>query len=122
MPTQTQKDSTPSHRVVPRYFEMWNTGDVSVAAEVLSPDWADHAHPEVRAPGDVQHAVAQTRAARPGLRFHVEAVLGADDLVSVVGGVGHESRPGEFDSRLIWLVRLLDGRMVEMWTYRLTNS
>jgi hypothetical protein len=67
-------------------------------------------------------AVAQTRAARLGLRFHVEAVLGADDLVSVIGGVGHESRLGEFDSRLIWLVRLLDGRMVEMWTYRLANS
>lgn len=107
-----------------RYFDMWNTGDVSIAAEILSPDWTDHAHPEVHGPGDVQRAVAQTHAGRPGLRFEVEAILDRDDgdLVSVVGGVGHESWPGVLDSRLIWLMRVADGRLAEMWTYRPTGS
>jgi ketosteroid isomerase-like protein len=106
-----------------RYFDMWNTGDVSIAPDILGADWIDHAHPEVRGPEDVQRAVAQTHAARPGLRFEIEAVLGEEDgeLVSVVGGVGHESRPGVLDSRLIWLIRVVDGRLAEMWTYRPTQ-
>ena len=112
---------TPSHQVANHYFEMWNTGDTSIAPEVLSPDWTDHAHPDVSRPADVQRAVEQTRTARPGLRFRIETILGDGDLLSVIGGVGHESRPGEMDSRLIWLIRLADGRMTEMWTYRLST-
>jgi len=107
-----------SHHVVLRYFQMWNTGDTSIAPEVLSPGWTDHAHPEVTGPADVQRAVTQTHASRPGLRFHIDTILGSDDLLSVVGGVGHESRPGMIDSHLIWLIRILDGQMAEMWTYR----
>lgn len=110
-----------SRHIASRYFHMWNTGDTSIAPEVLGADWADHAHPEISGPADVQRAVEQTRAARPGLRFEIETILGDGDLISVVGGVGHESRPGEMDSRLIWLIRLVDGRMTEMWTYRLST-
>ena len=114
-------DEVSSHQVVRQYFQMWNTGDTSVARDVLSPAWTDHAHPEVNGPADVQRAVMQTRAARPGLRFHIDTVLGSDDLLSVVGGVGHESSPDDIASRLIWLIRLQDGQMVEMWTYRLSS-
>lgn len=121
MDNAMQANSTSSQEVVQRYFQMWNTGDTSFAQEGLSPDWTDHAHPEVKGPVDVQRAVTQTRAARPGLRFYIDTILGTDDLLSVVGGVGHESRPGDLDSRLIWLIRLLDGQMVEMWTYRLST-
>ncbi|MFI5774378.1 nuclear transport factor 2 family protein [Streptomyces sp. NPDC051658] len=108
----------PSHHVAQRYFQMWNTGDTSIAPEVLSPDWADHAHPEVTGPAGFQRAVTHTHASRPGLRLHIDTILGTDDLLSAVGGVGHESRPGTIDSHLIWLIRLLDGQMAEMWTYR----
>jgi hypothetical protein len=92
---------------VTRYFDMWNTGDISIAPQVLSSGWVDHAHPEIDSIGKVQAAV---RAAPPGLTFHVDSVLddGAD-LVAVVGRVGA--------SRLIWLVRVEDGLMAEMWTY-----
>ncbi|MCX4851155.1 nuclear transport factor 2 family protein [Streptomyces sp. NBC_00893] len=114
-------DSVPSHQVVRRYFQMWNTGDLSIAPQVLSPDWTDHAHPEVNGPADVQRAVTQTHTTRPGLRFYIDTILGDDDLLSVVGGVGHESRPRAIDIRLIWLIRVLDGQMVEMWTYRLST-
>jgi ketosteroid isomerase-like protein len=104
--------------VVRRYFDMWNTGDTTAAAAILHPDWVDHAHPEVAGPEGVRQSVAAVRAARPNLRFHVEAVLGDGDLVAVVGGVGDEARDGGAPGRLVWLVRVRDGRMVEMWTYR----
>ncbi|WP_031524834.1 nuclear transport factor 2 family protein [Streptomyces sp. NRRL F-5123] len=113
----------PAHATVRRYFEMWNSGDISIAPDVLCPDWTDHAHPDLAGVADVQSAVTRIRTARPGLRFHVETVLGSgDELLSVVGGVGDASRPGVVDSHLVWLVRLRGGRMAEMWTYRRTSG
>jgi ketosteroid isomerase-like protein len=105
--------------LVARYFEMWNSGDTSAAAEILAPDWVDHAHPEITGPADVAAAVTRVRAARPGLRFDIEAYLeeGASEpdapeaaLVAAVGG------------RLLWLVRVRDGRLAEMWTYQRTDG
>jgi hypothetical protein len=100
--------------IAARYFEMWNTGDSSIAAEILSPGWVDHAHPEVTGPDAVRLAVERTRAAQPDLRFHIEAVMGDGDLAAVVGTAGR--------GRLIWLFRLEDGRLAEMWTYRDTGA
>jgi hypothetical protein len=104
--------------VVARYFRMWNTGDPAIAPEVLSAGWVDHAHPEVTGPADVQRAVERLRATQPDLRFHIDAILGDGELIAAVGGVrrvaGAESPAG----RLIWLVRLEEGRMTEMWTFR----
>jgi ketosteroid isomerase-like protein len=116
-------DNAPlSHQIVARYFEMWNTGDPSIGMEILSPAWMDHAHPEVTGRHGVQRAVEQIRAAQPDLRFHVETMLGDGDLVAVVGSVGRNSRSSPAASRLIWLIRLEDGQLAEMWTYRDTSS
>lgn len=112
----------PSHNVVARYFQMWNTGDSSIAADVLSAEWIDHAHPEVTSPSDVQRAVEGTRATQPNLRFDIQAILGENDLIAVAGevhlGPGTDTPP----SRLVWLVRLTDGRMSEMWTYHQNHA
>jgi len=101
---------------------MWNAGDSSIAAEILSPEWVDHAHPEVAGPQSVQQAVEHLRAAQSGLRFHVQSILGDGDLVAVVGSVSRGEQAAGEASRLIWLIRVADGRMAEMWTYRDTNS
>ncbi len=34
--------------IVSRYLEMWNTGNVALADEVLAPTYVDYAHLEVR--------------------------------------------------------------------------
>ncbi len=47
MPDDVAKSA---QHIAARYFEMWNTGDSSIATEILSPDWMDHAHPEVTGP------------------------------------------------------------------------
>jgi len=108
------------HAVVARYFEMWNTGDSSIAAQILCPDWADHAHPEVSGPDSVRQAVGRLRAAQPDLRFAITAILGGGDLVAAVGEVGRG--PGTAASRLVWLIRLEGDRMAEMWTYHAAPS
>jgi ketosteroid isomerase-like protein len=102
------------HNPVTRYFDMWNTGDVSIAREVLSPSWVDHAHPEVDGIVGVEQTVRAIHAARPGITFRIDSVLTGDGgLVAAVGRVGANS--------LIWLVRLENGLMAEMWTYT-TNA
>jgi ketosteroid isomerase-like protein len=107
-----------SQQVVARYFDMWNSGDVAAAPEILSPRWVDHAHPEVASPWDVQQAVERVRAAQPDLRFRVDAILGDGDLVAAIGTVERGRAGAAPGSRLVWLVRLEGGRMAEMWTYR----
>jgi ketosteroid isomerase-like protein len=104
-------------RVVARYFDMWNTGDTSIADQVLHPDWVDHAHPEVTGRAGVQQAVQAIRAASPDLHFHLDTILGDDDQVAVVGSVGRPetaTSPGH----LVWLIHLTNGLMTEMWTYQ----
>jgi SnoaL-like domain len=95
-------DAAPvSQQIAARYFEMWNTGDSSIATQILSPGWVDHAHAEVTGPHAVQLAVEQIRAAQPGLRFHIEAILGDGDLVAVVGTAGRGPHPNLAATRLI---------------------
>jgi ketosteroid isomerase-like protein len=104
--------------VVVRYFDMWNTGDTTIADQILHPDWIDHAHPEVTGPAAVRQAVQAVRAATPGLRFAVHTVLDGDDLVAVVGSVGQTQQAADSPGQLVWLIRLADGLMAEMWTYQ----
>ena len=108
--------------VVARYFEMWNTGDSSIALEILSPGWVDHAHPEVAGPEGVRQSVDAVRAAQPELRFHITALLGDGDLISAVGGVGRGASAEATTSQLIWLIRLEGRQLAEMWTYRRTTA
>jgi len=100
-----------------RYFDMWNTGDIMIADQILHPDWVDHAHPEVPGPAGVKQAVQTIRAARPDLHFTVHTILGDDGLVAVVGSVGQAEHTADTPGRLIWLIRLADGLLAEMWTY-----
>ncbi|GAA1015605.1 hypothetical protein Aple_009310 [Acrocarpospora pleiomorpha] len=113
-------DALPPQQIAARYFEMWNTGDVSIATQILHPDWIDHAHPEVSGPHAVQQAVEQIRAAQPDLRFQVDALLGNDDLIAVVGAVSQTAQHST--TRLVWLIGMKDGQMAEMRTYRDTSK
>jgi ketosteroid isomerase-like protein len=113
--------ATASKQVVARYFDMWNTGDVSAAPAILSQDWIDHAHPEVAGPTGVQRAIEQIKAAQPDLRFHIERILADADRIAAIGSVRQGPDLNTPGTGMIWLVRMADGQMAEMWTYRSTT-
>jgi predicted SnoaL-like aldol condensation-catalyzing enzyme len=105
-------------QVVMRYFEMWNTGESSIADQIVHPNWTDHAHPDAKGPEGVRQAVESIRRTRPDLRFQIKAMLGDGDLVAVVGEAGEDD--DSTASPLIWLIRIEDRRVAEMWTYSRT--
>ncbi|WP_329250508.1 nuclear transport factor 2 family protein [Streptomyces sp. NBC_01478] len=113
-----EQHASAERQLVLRYFEMWNTGDSSVAGEVLHPEWRDHAHPEIAGPDDVRRAVERVRAAQPDLRFDIRAVLSEGQLLAAVGEVSRGAGSAATVSGLIWLIRVRDGLLAEMWTYR----
>ena len=111
-------DNGSAGTVAMRYFDMWNTGDTAIADQILHPDWVDHAHPEVTGAVGVKQAVQTVRAARPYLHFTIHTILGDNDLVAVVGSLGQPQQTTDSPGQLIWLIRLVDGLMAEMWTYQ----
>lgn len=98
-------------RVVGRYIEMWNTGEVAIADEVLAPTWVDHIHPEVTGPASVKQAITQIRTAFPHFAITVEDVVGEGNVVAVRAIVHREEA-----TQVMWFVRLVDGKMTELWT------
>jgi SnoaL-like domain len=114
----TSMDNGPADSVVARYFHMWNTGDTTIAYQILHPDWIDHAHPEVAGPAGVQQAIQTIRAGGPDLHFNIHTILGDNNLIAAVGSVGQPQQATSSPGHLIWLIRLDNGLMAEMWTYR----
>ena len=99
--------------IVTRYFRAWNDGDASIVDQLIGDDWVDHAHPERRNAEDVARAIGESRATRPATRVLVDAVLGDGELVTVNGRIEDGART---EGR-VWLVRVQDGRLREIWTY-----
>ena len=104
-------DTEANKAIVRRYIEMWNTGNVVLADEVLAPTWLDHAHPEVTGSESVKQAVSKIRAAFPDFYITIESILAEGNLVALRGIVQREAV-----SRVMWFIRIIDGKMVEMWT------
>ena len=97
--------------LVRRYIEMWNTGNVELADEVLSSTWVDHAHPEVTSIESVKQVVQKIRAAFPDFCITIESILSEGDLVALRGIVRREGV-----SRVMWFVRIVSRKMEEIWT------
>jgi SnoaL-like protein len=102
--------------VVLRYFDMWNSGDTAGVHDIVAPGWIDHAHPDIAGPDGVAASVAAIKAVTPTLHFHLDHVLDDADMVAAAGSA-HGS-----PARLMWLIRIENGLMAEMWTYRSIGS
>ncbi len=65
-----------SRALVSRYLDLYNTGNVVIADEIIAADFVDHTHPELRrGPEDVKHMVTGFRAAFPDALRMVEQVI-----------------------------------------------
>lgn len=112
--------------IVRRYLELWNTGNLALADEVIAPDFVDHTHPEL-APGpeDVKREVTAFRAAFPDAHATIEQMICEDDIVAfrfVLRGT-HQGTFAGFPptgkaTALTGMdfIRIADSKLVELWS------
>jgi steroid delta-isomerase-like uncharacterized protein len=112
--------------LVRRYLELWNSEELAIADEIIAAHFVDHTHPEL-APGpeDVKREVKNFRAAFPDARARVEQMIGEGDLVAFrfeLRGT-HKDQFGRFPptgKEVVLtgmdLIRITDGKLVELWS------
>ena len=105
-----------SKTLVQRYIEMWNTGNIDIADEILSPTWRDHNHPEVTSPESVKQAVFASRSAFPDFHITVEVMISEGDMVALRAFIQRTQQGSVTVSRVTWFVRIANGKMGELWT------
>lgn len=69
--------------VAKRWFtDLWNTGDLAVANELIDPDYApDWIHIDKKGPAQVQHEVKYFRSIFPDLKYEIVDLAGQGDKV-----------------------------------------
>ena len=111
------------------YEELWNRGNLSVADELIAPDFVNHAASagSNRGPESMRASVTWAREAFPDLRFEIEELVAEGDMVA-----GRLSMSGTHRGPLMGmpptgrsvrathmhLVRFRDGKAVNHWGAR----
>jgi predicted SnoaL-like aldol condensation-catalyzing enzyme len=108
--------------IVRRYIELWNTGNVALADEVLAPDYKDYAHPEATGPERVKQSVLAVRAADPQFHISIDLMMGEGDMIALQATIRSTRQGKEVLSRVAWFARVEGGKMAEWWTWYERNS
>jgi steroid delta-isomerase-like uncharacterized protein len=118
--------------LVRRYLELWQTGNLALADEVLAPEYVDHTRPH-RPPGPepVKQEVIAFRTGFPDAYVTIEQMIGEGDLVAfhfVLQGThlgpfaGSPPTGKEIVLAGMDFVRITDGKMHELWSVQDTLS
>ena len=112
--------------LVRRYVELYTTGNVALADEVINSDFVDHTHPEQR-PGSegVKHEVATFRAAFPDAYVKIEDIISEGDTVafrfeirgSHLGTFAGLPATGKIMTMTgMDFIRIANGKLAELWS------
>ncbi len=119
-------DSEANKAIVRRYVELWSTGNLAIADEVLAADFVDHTHPD-QAPGpeSVKEVISAFHRGFPEVHISIEQMIAEGDIVAfrfVLRGV-HQGMFAGFPPTGKEVVltgadftRIADGKMVELWS------
>lgn len=102
--------------LVHRYFEMWNTGDGTVADVVLGATYLDHAHPEVIGPAAVRSLVPRFHVANPDAHMRITIAAADAEFVAVRNTITRSRHGRTIESEGIALFRVDAGKLVEQWS------
>ena len=102
--------------IVKKYFEMWNTGNIKLADEVLSPAYIDYAHPEIKSIESVKQSIVKVRDIFPDFNITIDRMISEDNIVAVLGNISRTEQEKKAVYKIMWLVTLVDGKMTELRT------
>jgi len=118
--------------LVRRYLDMYTSGDVRIADDILAANFVDHSHPELPpGPAPVKRMVADVHAAFPDAKTMVEDMIGEGDAVAFRFTL-RGAHAGPFagippSGRMVILtgmdfIRIANGRIIELWSSQDTLS
>jgi len=118
--------------IVRKYIELWSTGNLALADEVLAANFVDHRHPNrIPGPESVKQEVKAFRDGFPDVRMTIEQMIGEGDTVAfrfVLRGThlgtfaGFPPTGKEAVLTGADFVRIADDKMVELWSVQETLS
>jgi steroid delta-isomerase-like uncharacterized protein len=113
---------------VRRYIELYNSGNLAIADEIIAPDFVDHEHPECEpGPAAVKRMVTDFRAAFPDTIGTVQEMIAERDIVAfrfvlrgTHSGTAHFAGlpPSGREITLVGMdfVRIAGQKLVELWS------
>lgn len=114
--------------LVERYLELYRTGKLAIADEIVAVDFVDHAHPEApRGPDGVKAMVRQACDAFTGLTASLAQMIAEGEFVAFhfaltgthTGLLGDHPPSGQqITIHGIDLFRVADGQLAELWSYQ----
>src|SRR6266566_9279451 len=125
-------DSESNKVIVRKYVELWSTGNLTLADEVLAADFVDHTHPnQAPGPASVKQEVTAFREGFPDVRIAIEQIIAEGDSVAfrfVLRGThlgtfaGFPPTGKENVLTGADFIRISNGKMVELWSIQETLS
>ncbi len=125
-------DMEANKTVVRKYVELWSTGNLALADEVLAADFVDHTHPnQAPGPASVKEAVRAFREGFPDAHITIEQMIGEGDTVAFrltlrgthLGTFAGFLPMGKEDILIgVDFIRLANGKIVELWSIQDTFS
>lgn len=120
--TETENKATVQHL----YEQLFNQGNLSVADEVIAPDFINHAAPpgSNRGPASVRQLITMLSTAFPDMHYTIEEIVAEGDTVAVrLTMSGTHRGPGPFQGvsqtgqsvrqDQMHFIHLRDGKVVE---------
>lgn len=118
--------------IVRRYIELWSTGNLALADEVLAADFVDYTNPDQPpGPEGVKQVVKAFREGFPDARIAIKQMIGEGDTVAfrfvlrgTHRGVFAGLPPTGKEAILTGMdfTRIVDGKVVELWSTQDTLS
>ncbi len=106
--------------IVRKYFEMWNTGNIDVADDILSPDYVDVAHPEIKTVEDVKNSVLKVRNVFPDFQITIDTQICEGDTVAMMGTLSRSRQGEKLVSQIMWFAKIKNERISELRTGTVT--
>ncbi|HRV96043.1 MAG TPA: ester cyclase, partial [Anaerolineae bacterium] len=107
--------------LVQAYLELWNTGDETKVEDILSADFVDHAHPEVKGIDQFKITLKKTKEFFPDFFISPVLVCAEEDHVTVLGNTKRTVQGELKVAEILWLFRISSGKIAE-WKTGIVSS
>ena len=117
-------DSEANKAIARRYFEMFNSGDLSQLADIVSEDYGDKLEGQSSGIAVIRSYLEGLKASFPDLTWTIEQIIGEGDRVAVMNRVSGtqvndfgqiKATGNRVDFAAFQFYRIADGKLAEHW-------